>query len=106
MSQVFFVKNIRSSHGNADFKCLCVALLGLARLRLMVKNPPANAGNLRDEGSILGSGRPPGEENGNPLQYSSLENPMDGGAWWTTVHGSQRVDTTERLHFHFHFPLS
>ena len=80
MSQVFFVKNIRSSHGNADFKCLCVALLGLARLRLMVKNPPANAGNLRDEGSILGSGRPPGEENGNPLQYSCLGIPTDRGA--------------------------
>ena len=66
----------------------------------------ASACNVGDLGSIPGSGRPPGEENGNPLQYSSLENPMDGGAWWTTVHGSQRVDTTERLHFHFHFPLS
>ena len=36
---------------------------------------------------VLGSGRSPGEENGNPLQYSSLENPMDRGAWWATVHG-------------------
>ena len=43
----------------------------------------------------------PGEGNGNPLQYSCLENPTDGGAWWATVHGSQRVDTTKRLHFHF-----
>ena len=40
-----------------------------------------------DSGSILGSGRSPGEGNGNPLQYSCLENPMDGGAWWATVHG-------------------
>ena len=55
----------------------------------VVKNPPANAG---DVGSILGSGRSPGEGNGNPLQYSCLENPMDGGAWWATVHGSQRVE--------------
>ena len=44
-----------------------------------------------DLGSILGSGRSPGEGNGKPLQYSCLENPMGGGAWWATVHGSQRV---------------
>ena len=54
----------------------------------VVKNLPANA---VDEGSIPGSGRSPGEGNGNPLQYSCLENPMDGGAWWATVRGSQRV---------------
>ena len=41
----------------------------------------------RDAGSIPGLGRSPGEGNGNPLQYSCLENPMDGGAWWATVHG-------------------
>ena len=49
-----------------------------------VKNPPANA---EDTGSIPGSGRSPGEGNGNPLQYSYLGNPMDGGDWWATVHG-------------------
>ena len=48
-----------------------------------VKASACNAGDL---GSIPGSGRSPGEENGNPLQYSCLENPMDGGAWWATVH--------------------
>ena len=53
----------------------------------MVKNPRANAGNLRDAGSIPGSGRSPGGGNGNPLQYSCLENPMDRGAWRATVHG-------------------
>ena len=47
----------------------------------------ASAYNAGDPGSIPGSGRFPGEENGNPLQYSCLENPMDGGAWWVTVHG-------------------
>ena len=53
----------------------------------MVKNLPANAGDIEDSGSILGSGRSPGEGNDNPLQYSCLENPMDRGAWWATVHG-------------------
>ena len=47
----------------------------------------ASAYNAGDLGSIPGSGRSPGEGNGNPLQYSCLENPMDGGAWWATVHG-------------------
>ena len=49
-----------------------------------VKNPPANAG---DVDSVPGSGRSPGERNGNPLQYSCLANPMYRGAWWTTVRG-------------------
>ena len=49
----------------------------------MIKNLPANAG---DTDSIPGSGRSPGEANGNPLQYSCLENPMDRGAWQATVH--------------------
>ena len=47
----------------------------------------ASACNAGDLGAIPGSGRSPGEGNGNPLQYSCLKNPMDGGAWWTTVHG-------------------
>ena len=54
---------------------------------LVVKNPPANAGDMRDVGSIPGSGRSLGEGNGKPLQYSCLENPIDGVAWWATVHG-------------------
>ena len=48
-----------------------------SQVALMVKNPSANAGDLRDVGSVPGSGRPPGGGNGNPLQYSCLENPMD-----------------------------
>ena len=64
---------------------------------LVVKNPPANAGDTRDEGSILGLGRSPGVGNGNPLQYSCRENPVDRGAWWATVHGRKESDTTEQL---------
>ena len=52
----------------------------------LAKNPPANAGDARDVGSIPGSGRSPGVGNGNPLQYSCLENSMDRGAWQATVH--------------------
>ena len=53
----------------------------------MIKNLPDNAGDIRDAGLIPGSGRSPGEGNGNPLQYSSLGNPMDTGGWQATVHG-------------------
>ena len=61
----------------------------------------ASAYNAGDLGWIPGSGISPGEGNGNPLQYSNLENPMDGGAWWATVHGVARVghDWVTSLHF-------
>ena len=58
---------------------------------LGVKNPPANAGDIRDADSIPGSGRSPGGGHGNPLQYSYLENPRDRGAWQATVYGVARV---------------
>ena len=53
----------------------------------MVKDPLANAGDVRDMGLISGSGRSPGGGHGNSLQYSCLENSMDRGVWWSTVHG-------------------
>ena len=59
----------------------------------MVKNPPANAGDSGDTGSIPGLGRSPGEGNGNPLQYSCLENSMDREAWRATVHGAAKNQT-------------
>ena len=64
--------------------------------RLGVKNLPTNAGDVRDAGSIPGSGTSPEEGNSYPLQYSCLETSMDRGAWQTTVHGgSKESNTTE-----------
>ena len=62
---------------------------------LVVENPPASAGDVRDSGSIPGSGRSPGGGHGNPLQYSCLESPMDKGAWQATVRSRTELDTTE-----------
>ena len=64
-------------------------------MMLVVKNPPANAGDIRYLGSIPGLGRSPGGGHGNPLQYSCLENPMDRGAYRVTIHGVRESDTTE-----------
>ena len=57
------------------------------QMALLVKNPPASVGDIRDTSSIPGLGRSPEEGHGNPLQYSCLENYMDRGAWWAAVHG-------------------
>ena len=57
-----------------------------SQVALVVKNLPANAGDIRDVGSIPGLGRFPGGGHGNPPQYSCLENPIDREAWWATVH--------------------
>ena len=61
----------------------------------MVKKPPASAGDTGDPDLIPGLGRSPGGENGNPFQYSCLDNTMDRGTWWATVMGLQESDTTE-----------
>ena len=62
---------------------------------LVVKNPSANAGDIRDTGSIPGLGRCPGGGHGNPLQYSFLENPMYRRAWQATVHRVTESDVTK-----------
>ena len=59
----------------------------------MVKNPPANAGDISDVGSIPGAGRSPGGGHSNPLQYSYLENPRGRGVWWAMVHGVPKSQT-------------
>ena len=60
---------------------------------LVVKNPPATEGDIRNLGSIYGLRRSPGEGNGNPLKYFCLENPTDGGAWQAIVHGVAKSQT-------------
>ena len=75
-----------------------IAGLCLTQVALVVKNLPANAGDVRDTGSIPGSGRSPGGGHGNPLQYSCLQNtPIDRGPWRATVHrvAKSQTDTTE-----------
>ena len=67
----------------------------------MVKNLPADAGDIRDVDSISGWRKSPGGGHGNPLQYSCLENPMDTGVWWATVHGVTKSRTRlKRQHAH------
>ena len=68
----------------------------------VVKNLPANAGDTGDIGLIPELGRSPGEGNGNPLQYSCLENSMNRRAWWTTVHGIKNSWTLLNTHTHKH----
>ena len=72
--------------------CVCVRVrvrvcVKASWVAIVVKNPPASAGDVRDVGCITGSGRSPGGGYGNPFQYSCLENPLDRGDWRATVHG-------------------
>ena len=68
----------------------------------VVKNLPANAGDVREAGLIPGSGRSLGGGHGNPFQYSCLENPMGRGAWWATVYGVTKSQTQLSAHTHTH----
>ena len=97
---------LRAIHSPCDAPCLpCSQLVSLSpisswhmlgrgsQVALVVKNLPANAGDVRDAGSIPGWGRSPGVGNGNPLQYSCLENLTDRGAWWATIHRVAKSQT-------------
>ena len=73
-----------------------ICSMGASQLVPVIKNLPASAGATGDRGLIPGSGRSPGEGNDNPLQYPYLENPMDRGDWWATVHGDAKSQTQLR----------
>ena len=73
----------------------CLRVFRVSQVVLVVKNPTANAGDTRDVDSIPELGRFPGVGNGNPLQYSCMENYMDRRAWWATDHGVAESDLTE-----------
>ena len=74
--------------------CVCVEyIVWASQVGLVVKNPSANSGDIKDVGLIPGLGRSPVEGNGNPLQYSCLENPTDRGAWQATVHRVAKSQT-------------
>ena len=82
-----WLNDILFIHLSFDGLRASVHLWWVSRVALVVKKPPASTRNIKDKGSIPGSGRSPGEGHGNPLQYSCLENPKDRGAWWATVNG-------------------
>ena len=71
----------------------------------MIKNPPASAGDTRDMGSIPGSGTSPAVGNGNPLQYSCLENSIESRAWRAAVHGVTKIQTCLSMHARTHVIL-
>ena len=82
---------------SSDFKTGLEIRQGASQVAIVVKNPPANTGDIKDAGSVPGSGRSPGRGTDNPLQHSCLGNPMDRGAWWAAVYG---VPNTKRLTMH------
>ena len=79
--------------GGYSLIVVCRLLTGAFQVLLMVASPPANAGDVKGAVSVLGSRRSPGGGHDNPLQYSCPENPVDRGAWWTTVQGVTKSRT-------------
>ena len=90
-----YIPNITECPPAALGWCHIVKHRGASQVELVVKNPPANAGDVRAEGLIPGSGRSPGKGHVNPFQYSFLENPMDRGAWRAIVHRVAESDMLE-----------
>ena len=89
---VTFVTVVHHHNQETNFDTIH-GLYWASQVALVVKNPPANAGDARDTSSTLKWGRSPGVGNGTSLQYSCLENSMDRGAWQATVHGAAKNQT-------------
>ena len=94
---MFQPENILQKHHKYESTAITWANLGFPS-GSAVKNLPANAGDSGDLGSVPGLVRSPGEENGNPPQYSCLGNPVDGGAWQATVHRVAKNQTQVSMH--------
>ena len=87
-SDVYIERDVQYCHEfSKEVLCISISIGWNFSGGLVVKNPSAK---IRDTGSIPELGRPLGEGNGNSLQYSCLENPRDGGAWWAAVHGASK----------------
>ena len=91
LSRVYYHNQLCQT--SAQYLASHLTNLGLSQVALMVRNLPANAGDIRDTGLIPELGRSPGEGNDNPLQYSCLENPMDRGAWQAVIYGITKSQT-------------
>ena len=91
-------KMSKKKSGTLLTSLMYVSLARASQAALVMKSPPANAGDVRDAGSIPGSGRSPAEGNANPLWDPCLENPMDRGAWRATVHRVTKSQTQMSVH--------
>ena len=93
--------SVSSSSKLSFLTCVCVCVCVASQVALVVKNLPANAGALKDAGLIPGLGRSLGGRHGSPFQSSCLENPMDRGTWWATVHSTaQSHDQSNLAYIH------
>ena len=89
---------VLASLGIISLKTLDVRVISASQVTLVAKNMPANVGDVSNVGLLLGSGRSPGGGHANRLQYSCLENPMDRGTWWATVHMLLSLSSLSSLH--------
>ena len=102
-SMYLFLINLGICFSLQVYLWFLIYLIGASQVALVLKNPSASAGDVRDMGLIPGWGRSPGGGHGNPFQYSCLKHPMDWGAWWATVHSIAKNQTwLKRLSTHWY----
>ena len=100
MGDIYCRQLARSTGTNLDLQLVFKAKEGASQVVLVIKNLPANAGDLRDKGLIPGSGRSPGGGHGNPLQYGCLQNPTDRGTWWAVVRKVRKSGNMTEVTWH------